>query len=89
MRNKTSILEPIIQQIYNATTFDQAKDIIINTIKRSKISIESKQKMLSNIQDIEERYITEKSRLDAIKIYATNSMFDKKGMSTRTKYRYQ
>ena len=82
MKNKTSILEPIIQQIYNATTFDQAKDIIINTIK-------SKQKILSNIRDIEERYITEKSRLDAIKIYATNSMFDKKGMSTRTKYRYQ
>ena len=88
MRNKTSILDKVIQQIYDADTFDKAKSIFINTVNSSKINSDDKVKMLSNIRDIEERYISEKARLDAIKIYATNSMFDKKGMSTRTKYRY-
>ena len=45
-------------------------------------------KMLSNIQDIESKYSSEKARLDAIKIYATNSMFEKKGTSAKSKYRY-
>lgn len=88
MRNKTSILDKVLQQIYDANTFDKAKSIFINTVNKSKINSDDKYKMLSNIQDIESKYSSEKARLDAIKIYATNSMFDKKGMSTRTKYRY-
>ena len=88
MRNKTSILDKVIQQIYDADTFDKAKSIFVNTVNNSKINPDDKYKMLSNIQDIESKYSSEKARLDAIKIYATNSMFDKKGMSTRSKYRY-
>lgn len=88
MRNKTSILDKVLQQIYDANTFDKAKSIFINTVNKSKINQDNKHKMLSNIQDIENKYSSEKARLDAIKIYATNSMFEKKGMSTRSKYRY-
>ena len=88
MKNKTSILDKVIQQIYDADTFDKAKSIFINTVNSSKINPDDKYKMLSNIQDIESKYSSEKARLDAIKIYATNSMFYKKGMSTRSKYRY-
>lgn len=88
MRNKTSILDKVIQQIYDADTFDRAKSIFINTVNNSKINSDDKYKMLSNIQNIENKYSSEKARLDAIKIYATNSMFEKKGMSTRSKYRY-
>ncbi len=88
MRNKTSILDKVLQQIYDANTFDKAKSIFINTVNKSKINQDDKHKMLSNIQDIENKYSSEKARLDAIKIYATNSMFEKKGMSTRSKYRY-
>ena len=88
MKNKTSILDKVIQQIYDADTFDKAKTIFTNAVSNSKINPDSKRKMLSNIQDIESKYSLEKARLDAIKIYATNSMFDKKGMSTRSKYRY-
>ena len=88
MRNKTSILDKVLQQIYDADTFDKAKNIFANAINSSKINPNSKRKMLSNIQDIESKYSSEKARLDAIKIYATNSMFEKKGMSTRSKYRY-
>lgn len=88
MRNKTSILDKVIQQIYDADTFDKAKSIFINTVNSSKINPDDKYKMLSNIQDIESKYSSEKARLDAIKIYATNSMFEKKGMSARSKYRY-
>lgn len=88
MRNKTSILDKVLQQIYDADTFDKAKNIFANAINNSKINSDSKRKMLSNIQDIESKYSSEKARLDAIKIYATNSMFEKKGMSTRSKYKY-
>ena len=88
MRNKTSILDKVIQQIYDADTFDRAKSIFINTVNNSKINSDDKYKMLSNIQNIESKYPSEKARLDAIKIYAINSMFEKKGMSTRSKYRY-
>lgn len=88
MRNKSSILDKVLQQIYDADTFDKAKSIFINTVNNSKINPDDKYKMLSNIQDIESKYSSEKARLDAIKIYATNSMFDKKGTSTRSKYRY-
>lgn len=88
MRNKTSILDKVLQQIYDADTFDKAKNIFANTINNSRINPDSKRKMLSNIQDIESKYSSEKARLDAIKIYATNSMFNKKGMSISTKYKY-
>lgn len=88
MRNKTSILDKVIQQIYDADTFDKAKTIFTNAVNNSKINSDDKYKMLSNIQNIESKYPSEKARLDAIKIYATNSMFEKKGMSTRSKYRY-
>lgn len=88
MKNKTSILDKVLQQIYDADTFDKAKSIFINTVNSSKINSDDKYKMLSNIQDIESKYPSEKARLDAIKIYTTNSMFNKKGMSTRSKYRY-
>ena len=88
MKNKTSILDKVIQQIYDADTFDKAKSIFINTVNSSKINPDDKYKMLSNIQDIESKYSSEKARLDAIKIYATNSMFEKKGMSARSKYKY-
>lgn len=86
MRNKTSILDKVIQQIYDADTFDKA--IFTNAVNSSRINSDSKRKMLLNIQDIESKYSSEKARLDAIKIYATNSMFEKKGMSTGSKYRY-
>jgi len=88
MRNKTSILDKVLQQIYDADTFDKAKSIFANVINSSRINPDSKRKILSNIQDIESKYSSEKVRLDAIKIYATNSMFDKKGMSMTTKYKY-
>ena len=88
MKNKTSILDKVIQQIYDADTFDKAKSIFINTVNSSKINPDDKYKMLSNIQDIESKYSSVKARLDAIKIYATNSMFEKKGMSARSKYKY-
>lgn len=88
MRNKSSILDKVLQQIYDADTFDKAKSIFINTVNNSKINPDSKRKILSNIQDIESKYSSEKARLDAIKVYATNSMFEKKGMSTRSKYKY-
>lgn len=88
MRNKSSILDKVIQQIYDADTFDKAKTIFTNAVNSSRINSDSKRKMLSNIQDIENKYSSEKARLDAIKIYATNSMFEKKGMSAKSKYRY-
>lgn len=88
MRNKTSILDKVLQQIYDADAFDKAKNIFANAVNSSKINPDSKRKMKANIRDIESKYSSEKARLDAIKIYATNSMFDKQGMSTRTKYRY-
>ena len=88
MRNKTSILDKVLQQIYDADTFDKAKSIFANAVNSSRINPDSKRKILSNIQDIESKYSSEKARLDAIKIYATNSMFNKKGMSTTTKYNY-
>ena len=88
MRNKTSILDKVLQQIYDANTFDKAKSIFANAVNSSRINPDSKRKILSNIQDIESKYSSEKARLDAIKIYATNSMFDKKGMSISTKHRY-
>lgn len=88
MKNKTSILDKVLQQIYDANTFDKAKSIFANAINSSRINPDSKRKMLSNIQDIENKYSSEKARLDAIKIYATNSMFDKKGMSMTAKYKY-
>lgn len=88
MRNKTSILDKVLQQIYDADTFDKAKNIFTSAINSSKINPDSKRKMLSNIQDIESKYSSEKARLDAIKVYATNSMFEKKGMSTKSKYKY-
>lgn len=49
MRNKTSILDKVLQQIYDADTFDKAKNIFANTINSSKINPDSKRKMLSNI----------------------------------------
>lgn len=88
MRNKTSILDKVIQQIYDADTFDKAKAIFTDAVNNSRINSDSKRKMLLNIQDIESKYSSEKARLDAIKIYVTNSMFEKKGMSAKSKYRY-
>lgn len=88
MKTKTSILQKVIQDIYNCTDYESAKKIFIDTIDKSRITPDNKIKMKANIRDIESKYSSEKARLDAIKIYATNSMFDKQGMSTRTKYRY-
>lgn len=88
MKTKTSILQKVIQDIYNCTDYESAKKIFIDTVDKSRINSDNKIKMKANIRDIESKYSSEKARLDAIKIYATNSMFDKQGMSTRTKYRY-
>lgn len=79
-KQKKSILEDIIQDIYNATNFEDAKALFITRVDSSKIPVEWKFKMKHNVEEIERKYNSDKSKLQALQIYATNSMFDKKGM---------
>lgn len=83
MKPKSSILQKIIQDIYNCTDYQSAKDLFLNTVEKSRINPENKLKMRANVNGIEERYSTDKSRLQALQVYATNSMFDKLGMSIK------
>lgn len=83
MRNKTSILQKVIQDIYDCDNYETAKKLFIDTIEKSRINPDNKLKMIGNVNDIEARFESNKSRLQALQIYATNSMFDKLGMNTR------
>lgn len=83
MKPKSSILQKIIQDIYNCTDYQSAKDLFLNTVEKSRINPENKLKMRANVNGIEERYSTDRSRLQALQVYATNSMFDKLGMSIK------
>ena len=83
MKNKSSILQKIIQDLYDCNDYETAKKLFIDTIEKSRINPDNKLMMKANVRDIEERYATDKSRLQALQIYATNSMFDKLGMNTR------
>lgn len=83
MKPKSSILQKIIQDIYNCTDYQSAKDLFLNTVERSRINPENKLKMRANVNGIEERYSTDRSRLQALQVYATNSMFDKLGMGIK------
>ena len=83
MRKKTSILQKVIQDIYDCTDFKSAKKIFIDAVESSRINLDNKLKMVGNVNDIEARFNSDKSRLQALQVYATNSMFDKLGMNTR------
>ena len=83
MKNKTSILQKVIQDIYDCDSYISAKKLFIDTIESSRINPANKLKMIGNVNDIEQRYDSDKSRLQALQVYATNSMFDKLGMNTR------
>lgn len=81
MRQVKSIISNILQDIYNAKSYEDAKKLLINTIDSSRINPDSKLLMRANVRDIEDKYHTDKSRLQALQVYATNSMFSKLGMS--------
>ena len=83
MKNKTSIFQKVIQDIYNCNDYVSAKKLFIDTVEGSRINPDNKLKMIGNVNDIEQRYDSDKSRLQALQVYATNSMFDKLGMNTR------
>lgn len=83
MKNKTSILQKVIQDIYDCDDYVSAKKLFIDAVEKSRINLDNKLKMVGNVNDIEQRYFDNKSRLQALQIYATNSMFDKLGMNTR------
>lgn len=83
MKSKTSILQKVIQDIYNCTDFKSAKKLFIDTVESSRINLDNKIRMISNANTIESRYNDDKSRLQALQLYATNSMFDKLGMGVR------
>ena len=83
MNPKSSILQKVIQDIYNCTDYESAKKLFLDTVERSRINPNNKIKMIGNVNDIETRFNSDKSRLQALQVYATNSMFDKLGMSAK------
>ena len=83
MKNKTSILQKVIQDIYDCDDYVSAKKLFIDTVEKSRINPDNKLKMIGNVYDIEQRYESDKSRLQALQVYATNSMYDKLRMNTR------
>ena len=84
----SSVIQKVLQDIYNVTSYEQAKKLFIGAIDSSRINPDSKMLMRSNVRDIEEKYSTDKSRLQALQVYATNSMFLKLGMSNNKKPSY-
>lgn len=76
-----SIFSDIQQDIYNAKTYIEARDIILNRLEQSHINSTDAAIIRNNISHIEEQYGTEgKAALNKLQIYVTNSIFKYQGM---------
>ena len=72
-KNK-SVLDAVIQQIFDSTDLEQAKELFVGAIRESAIPVGSKLKMFQTARTITD--------LDKMKQYASNSRLDKLGLKT-------
>lgn len=81
--NISSIFADIQQDLYNADTYIQARDLILNKLENSHINSADKFHIRNNIEHIEKQYGTQGSAaLHKLWSYITNSIFKYQGMGT-------
>lgn len=76
--NQKSMIEDILQRIFDTDDFDVAKNIFIDHVKKIKINPNSKIAILSNIRGLDEE-----KNLAKLQQYIVNSMFKFKKMGLK------
>lgn len=85
-----SIFEKVLQDIYNAKTYIDAKNIIINCLEKSHINKEDDYRIKDTIEHIESQYGTEgKISLHKLQLFMTNLIFKYKGMGANIRRKYR
>ena len=70
-KKKVSVLNRVVQQVFNANTMDEARSLMQKCLKSSKINTDDKQTMLDEIEQLD--------TLDKIHQYISNAILAYEG----------